>query len=694
MLALSADKRTELKSTDRSFAKTGILHWSDGGRQYEFFNGSTRSIPANVIINGTMRNPYQTANKACPQYHVQVDEACYFDYTSTVYIYPETKRGTFMASGEWALNDNHTLFADFLYGKQSTVSKIAPPPVDIKVNPTDAAFSHVAPLGATSAVTARWRVMDAGNRTTDNTNVAYQLAGGAKGRLMDWDYHTSFTHSISKATESHLAGWLMADELKAAIASGTLDPFVGPGQQSAAGMTALNSAIHRGVYKEGQNSITMLETRASKPIFALTGGDAALGVGADMRFENTRYNPSLLAQGKGGTTGSNVIAGDSGADIPFDVNRRAVGAFAELAMPVLKSLEVTGALRADRYSDFGNTVNGKLSGRWTPVQQFMMRGSVGTGFHAPTAAQVYGPRLQSYGVTGGTYDCPFTAPDALAAYCLPAGSQYNVFGGSNPDLKPEKSQQWTLGFRVEPANWLSAGLDVWNVKVKDRIGQLSEDTIMADPVKYKNNFTHTVDPVSGDDNLAIVQLNQNLGNSITRGIDFDVRTRFNTGIGRISSNLIATYMLKDDYQREPGGQYYSDLGKYNDGGVLQRFIGRWSNSLQIDNWSTTFSVNYKSGYWDQPQTVTDITDSDPTKQFDVDNYTRKVKPFITFDLQASYKFKWGASDISATLGVLNLTDKAPPFSIKTTGGHQLGYDNRYADPRGRTIYGTLTAKFF
>lgn len=683
LFSYSNETRSELKATDRSFAKTGIMNWSEGGNDYEFFNGSSRSIPANVRIGSGLRNPYLSTNGACPPAHVQLGQGCYFDYTTTVYIYPQTKRDTFLVSGELVLNQNHSLFADFLYGEQTTVAKIAPPPVDIPVRTTDPAFSYAAALGATGNVTARWRVMDAGNRTTEFVNKAYQFAFGSKGKIADWDYQASFTRSESKATESHLAGWLKANELDAALASGTLNPFVQQGNQSAAGMAALNSAVHRGLYKSGTNAIDIFEVRGSRPIFKMAGGDAMLGAGVDYRIEKTKYSPSSLAQGVG-----NNIAGDSAEDVPFNVRRTSVGAFAELAAPISKNLELTGAVRYDKYSDFGDTINTKVSARWQPTREVLVRGSFGTGFRAPTPAQVKGPTQQLYGVTSGTFDCPFTGADPLAVYCPPPASQYNTYAGSNANLKPEKSQQWTIGARVEPTNWLSAGFDIWNVDLKDRIGQLSEDTIMADPVTYRGNFTTYTDPLSKETLLAILQKNQNMGNLQSQGIDFDVRTRFNTGLGRVTSSVLATYMLKNEYQRITGGDYFSDLGKYNDGGVTIRFIARWINTLQTGNWNHSFTVNYKAGYKDQPQTVENLTTGAT-----VENYTRDVQAFVTADWQTGYSFKFKGSTLRANVGLLNIFNQKPPFSIKTAGGHQLGYDNRYADPRGRTWYATVSAKF-
>src|SRR5207249_9492706 len=58
--------------------------------------------------------------------------------------------------------------------------------------------------------------------------------------------------------------------------------------------------------------------------------------------------------------------------------------YAELAAPVLKNLELDGALRYDYYNaPNNNTWNPKIGVKWTPIQQLALRGTAGTGFRAP-----------------------------------------------------------------------------------------------------------------------------------------------------------------------------------------------------------------------------------------------------------------------------------------------------------------------
>ncbi len=84
------------------------------------------------------------------------------------------------------------------------------------------------------------------------------------------------------------------------------------------------------------------------------------------------------------------VTGFGGNSRNIAADRDFWAAFAEVNIPIVKNLEFNAAVRYDDYSDFGSTTNPKLSLRWNPVQQLLLRGSWGTGFVAPTLTQAYG----------------------------------------------------------------------------------------------------------------------------------------------------------------------------------------------------------------------------------------------------------------------------------------------------------------
>lgn len=705
MLSYSKDKQDSMRAADRGFAKSGIIDFNYGGQHYRFSNTSWRGVPANYeyVDQATgggaydvTGNMYYNANGKCPPQHVYAPgggfPSCQFDYTSTIQIQPNFERENFLASFSKKLGQDHTFGTDIVWSKFTLTSRIAPPPVDMTVGTGSVLYNKYLTVipGITNGddLYAYWRGMDAGNRATQDETTALHAAFSLKGTLGAWDYSTAYTHSTNKWIESYVGGWLMQNEQDAATAAGSFDPFLEFGQQTAAGQTAIAGMQFHGEYKRETSTLDALELRGSREAFKIGDQTALLGAGVDYHKENVKYEPSNLARGIG-----NNIAGDSASEVPFDVSRNSWGAFAELVTPFSKQFEITTALRHDNYSDFGSSDNYKLAARFQPTRTFLVRGSIGSGFRAPSVPQVAAGR-QQYGVSGGTYDCPAAALTAAQAIdptvvCRRAGSQYDIFASGNSNLKPEKSEQWTLGFRAEPVEWASIGADLWNVEVKDRINQLSEDVVMADPAKYLKNFTTFNDPGTGRRYLAIYLPNENLGKEKYSGIDVDGKLMFNTGIGKLTTTVHWTHMLKYDYQRIKDGPYFSNLGVFNDDAVTFKDIVRITVGLKQGSFQHSLTLNHKSSYQDQPQSV-QVINADGSTGATLDDFSHKVDAFNTFDWQTQYH---GIKSLTLTAGIMNLQNRNPPLSLKNTGGHQLGYDNRYADPSGRTLYLNASYKF-
>lgn len=115
--------------------------------------------------------------------------------------------------------------------------------------------------------------------------------------------------------------------------------------------------------------------------------------------------------------------------------------YAEALIPIVKTVDLNLAVRFDDYSDIGNTTNPKATIRWQPNNQFLGRASYSTGFLAPSQQLFLGQRE---GVTAAGTDDPLRCPTTNDT--RDRNTQFNVLNGGNPDLKPEESESWTLGF--------------------------------------------------------------------------------------------------------------------------------------------------------------------------------------------------------------------------------------------------------
>lgn len=130
--------------------------------------------------------------------------------------------------------------------------------------------------------------------------------------------------------------------------------------------------------------------------------------------------------------------------------------YVDVAVSPIERLQLDAAVRAERYSDFGDATVGKLTGRFEVQPTLAVRGTVSNGFRAPTLAE-------------GNYSATSVSP-TTASVILPSNSAAARVLGVAP-LKAEKSQNLSLGLVATPSSKLTTTLDVYQINIKDRILQ-------------------------------------------------------------------------------------------------------------------------------------------------------------------------------------------------------------------------------
>lgn len=166
-------------------------------------------------------------------------------------------------------------------------------------------------------------------------------------------------------------------------------------------------------------------------------------------------NPSGTpgAQGYGGLSPANVV----------DRSRRNISGYIDVETQVTDAFQIDIAGRVEDYSDFGSTVNGKVAARYDFTQWFALRGSVSTGFRAPSLQQQYFTQIAQTVQNGqppvltGTY--PSTGPIATALGGLP--------------LQPEKSTNFSAGTVIRFGGF-ELTVDGYYIKIRDQLA-LSEN---------------------------------------------------------------------------------------------------------------------------------------------------------------------------------------------------------------------------
>jgi len=178
------------------------------------------------------------------------------------------------------------------------------------------------------------------------------------------------------------------------------------------------------------------------------------------------YGPARILDGPsaGGvpTIGSQGFAGIQPADA-IDTNRDTIGAFAELDAEPVDGWNINLAGRFEDYSDFGNTWNGQASTRIALPAGFALRGSVSTGFHAPSLAQQYFSSTSSRTVVNNNTGFP----EFVLVRTAPVGSSLAQALGAQ-DLKPEKAVSYGGGLTFASGK-LSASIDYYHIDIDDQI---------------------------------------------------------------------------------------------------------------------------------------------------------------------------------------------------------------------------------
>jgi iron complex outermembrane recepter protein len=687
-------RQQRVRALDREFARTGIIP-SRGvnGNSGTTFPGNFTGqfiVPVSANFpNGRETRSFNTTAPNCAPPLSLVNptnaNACVFDFSSTIDIIPDTKQNTIAGRVGVKLHEDHVLTLDGVATENRNTSRVAPDPVSgITINPGNPAYpTNVPGLDTTKPINAGWRMVPAGSRTNESNSTAKRVVADLSGVIANWDYRVGAMLSRSTGNDAAVDGYVSAPFVRQQVAAGNLNPFREATQTE---LAVIAQAKRKGVFGYAVGETQGVDMRASGELFSLPGGKAALAVAAEFRKEKYRFD-----------TNDDVVTNipSAGRSINHKGGDRDVKAYgAELLLPVWKNVEVQVALRTDDYSDAGKTTNPKVGIRFQPIKEVVLRGSYNTGFRAPGLDDLYAPQTVTFS-SGAKNDPLLCDANGKAigskggVQSRDCGLQPQVQNGGNVNLKPEKSKTITVGVAVEPMKDLTFSIDYWNIKLRDQINVLPLDTIIADPTRYAANFVrcntlplavqNTLNRCSGLDNNSpaigyIIQTNDNIGKIQTNG--FDLTAGYNMKLGGMGSLALAydgTYVRSYKYQTNPSDPFKENVGIYSDGNPVFKWKHNLSAAWALDNFGARMSLRHLSGYRDQ---------NDPSTVVGGPSFYGNVESYTLVDLSASYKFN---KMTSLTVGVKNLLDKDPPFSNQSNRS-QRGYDPRYTDPLGRSLF--------
>ncbi len=280
----------------------------------------------------------------------------------------------------------------------------------------------------------------------------YSIGGGVRGPVAGWDYDVSLVYG--------------SNELDYSVFD-SLNVTLGPTSQT---------TFDAGALAFDQLTFNADIVRAFEE--TLLPGTTTLAFGAELRtesFEITQGEPnSYIAGPFPGAAGSQVFPGFT-PESEVDESRDAIGVYADMEWEPNERTLISGALRFEDYSDFGNTTNFKLAGRYDFTEQVAVRGAISTGFRAPSLQQQFFTAISTNFIDGVPFEVgtfPATSPAAVA------------LGGGQ--LEAEESVSYSLGAVFKPTDDWYVTVDAYRIDIEDQIflsenlGGAAVEAVLAD----------------------------------------------------------------------------------------------------------------------------------------------------------------------------------------------------------------------
>ncbi|WP_452602586.1 TonB-dependent receptor plug domain-containing protein [Pontimicrobium sp. MEBiC06410] len=343
-----------------------------------------------------------------------------------------------------------------------------------------------------------------------------------------------------------------------------------------------------------------------------------------------------------------------------DRSRSNYGIYFDTELNVTEAFMLAGALRFEEYSDFGSTFNFKLASRYKVNDALTFRGSISSGFRAPSLAQLYYNLIFNNIVAGESVPSLLSANNSTVTKAFGIGQ-----------LTEEKAINGSIGFTYKKGAF-TATVDAYSISVDDRI-------ILTD------NFTDQA--ILGPLGVDAAQFFANGVDTRTSGLDIVLNYDLSLGSnGKLSAALIGNFNKLE-------------IKNINNGNLNQfTFFGPFSQAYleaAAPDHKFGLNLNYSNSKFNAGLVLTKFSevilqdfqwvDSPATTQAEADALfpvaTDIYKSAITADINIGYSF---SDKLKLTIGSNNLfnTYPTPQFDGWTDQGGladsvQMGSDGRY-----------------
>ena len=446
-------------------------------------------------------------------------------------------------------------------------------------------------------------------------------------------------------------------------------------------------------YNSLQTENRTWQTRVSGDLFELPAGPVQLALGHDFRERLFELPPNRIA-----ALGDDL--GGGGGTFFFSETVRSQ--FIELGVPVLDNLDISIAARKENYSDrpFGDITLPKYSISYRPIDDLVLRASVGESFTAPRGDQLDNSNPTSVPLQFlGFITDPFVDGINGSTGITRGG---NLLISGNPDLRPQTTDNTNVGFTYRGFEGWEFSADLQEITYIDRFVNLS--VIAALQREYNLFLAGGGDINSRDDVLAFLATSPidaidrnpdgsidtlffgpiNAGEINIRIVDLSIRNRTDTRWGLFTTRLSATgydeFLYVDESTLdETQADAVGKRNRNNSAAVAQprwqaQFMLRWNNG----NHSLVSTTNFVDGIaFDGNDVRVGATAPE------------RINSFTTSNLRYTYSTpEFYGGDVIFSVGADNIFDReAQVLPIRQ------GLETRLQDPIGRTFYLDVTYDF-
>ncbi len=544
----------------------------------------------------------------------------------------------------------------------------------------------------------------------DSSAVTRSITGGFIVKLpFNWIAHTDYTWSYGGNNYGSASSTIQSNEWTAAIADGTVNPFVDTQ------LYPLNVTRYLGMAKwSGYSTLNDVNVRLSGPVWRLPAGAPSLTLGFGRRQEGTGDS----------TSGSDFPNFPARKTLSISLGKKQIteSAYVEAQIPIVsdrndfmfvRQFDLQLAARAEDFRVRTGTstvailpapatavpilssrakyvaTQPTVGFRYRPRGDTMVRVSYSGGFVPPSFSQLLLNPTPSTTLT--------TVTDPRRGFTSRAVA---TLGGGNPDLVPEESKTWNAGVVWEPTfsylKGLRVNVEFFSIEKRNNIGSLTAQLMVENEANLPGRVTR--DPVPAGDPFSVGPISlvnlmsMNLLKSFNEGFDISVNYRHRTQrFGSFDANFLTTLPAK--YMRKTTiNTPFFDYVNYPGSGPL---AFRFNTGLTWDyrQWTAGWSAVYygRSKVFGPP-----VSTSTTTIQAQGSNM---IPSSIYHDIFLSYRFSGKAAALrdplnifrgmELQLGIENVFERIPGFNV---GAHSYWYDT-FGDLRLREYRLSLKKPF-